>query len=228
MSECTITHLVSFYSALKDAHGLQHWWPSESAFETIIGAILAQSVSWTGAHKAVCALKDAGLLEPHLLFKAGPDTIAPLIRSSLYYNQKARKIMIFLSWFLDTCDGEISKMASLPCLTVREELLQLSGFGPETVDSILLYALEKPVFVADAYTRRIGSRQGWFSEDITYAGMQEFFMSRLPQDIPLYNDFHAQIVYLGNRICKKNPGCSSCPVRDHGIIQCRYAHNMNR
>ena len=225
MSERIETPLIAFYSALKDAHGLQHWWPAESAFETIIGAILAQNVSWTGAYKAVCALKEAGLMDPHLLFQAGEDTIAPLIRSSRYYNQKTGKIMVFLSWFLENCDGEISKMASLPCLKVRRELLNLTGFGPETVDSVLLYALDKPVFVVDAYTRRIGSRQGWFSEDITYAGMQEFFMDRLPSDVSLYNDFHAQIVYLGNRICKKNPNCSACPVRDTGIIQCRYAHN---
>ena len=222
MSNWTTADLIHFYTTLRDTHGLQHWWPADTAFETIIGAILAQNVSWKGAHQAVIALQEAGLMDAHVLFQAGQETIAPLIRSSRYYNQKARKIMTFLSWFLTTCDGSISKMASLPTSQVREELLNLSGFGPETVDSILLYALEKPVFVVDAYTRRIGARQGWFGDDASYDQMQEFFMDRLSPDVPLYNDLHAQIVYLGNKLCKKTPLCSICPVRNTGVAQCQY------
>lgn len=222
MSDWTTADLIQFYTTLRDAHGLQHWWPADTAFETIIGAILAQNVSWKGAHQAVIALQEAGLMDAHSLFQAGQDTIAPLIRSSRYYNQKARKIVTFLSWFLKTCDGDISKMASLPTSQVREELLNLSGFGPETVDSIQLYALEKPIFVVDAYTRRIGERQGWFGDHASYDQMQEFFMDRLSPDVPLYNDYHAQIVYLGNKLCKKTPSCSLCPVRDTGITRCQY------
>ncbi len=222
MRDWNTANLIQFYMTLRDAHGLQHWWPADTAFETIIGAILAQNVSWKGARQAVCALQEAGLMDADMLYQAGQDTIAPLIRSSRYYNQKARKIMTFLKWFLETCDGDVSRMASLPTDQVRKELLNLSGFGPETVDSILLYALEKPIFVVDAYTRRIGSRQGWFEDDASYDQMQEFFMNRLSPDVPLYNDYHAQIVYLGNKLCKKTPLCSLCPVRDTGIRQCQY------
>ncbi len=226
MSDWTGKDLLTFYTALHQAFGPRNWWPSDSAFETIIGAILAQNVSWNGAAQAVCALKERGLLDADALYKAGPQTIAPLIRSSRYYNQKAQRIITFVTWFLNACTGDIEQMKSLPCRDLRKELLNLSGFGPETVDSILLYALEKPIFVVDAYTRRIGMRQGWFSEDVSYSEMQTFFMKRLKKDTPLYNDFHAQIVHLGNKICKKIPHCSSCPVQNTPCMnQCQYAQN---
>ncbi len=229
MKEWTGPDLVKWYTALLNAFGPRNWWPADSAFETIIGAILAQNVSWNGAYQAACALKEAGLMDAHALIQAGPDTIAPLIRSSRYYNQKAQRIIIFLTWFFETCHGDISTMASWDLGHIRRELLHLSGFGPETVDSILLYALEKPVFVVDAYTRRIGYRQGWFHEHASYADMQQFFMDRVSPDIPLYNDFHAQIVYLGNAICKKTPRCTDCPVRKISRKhQCQYALNMGR
>ncbi|KAF5086343.1 endonuclease III domain-containing protein [Methanospirillum purgamenti] len=227
MRNWTGTDLISFYQVLHDTYGHQHWWPSDSAFETIIGAILAQNVSWNGAFQAVCALSEAHLLDPHSLYNAGPSLIAPLIRSSRYYNQKANKIMNFLEWFLSSCKGEIAKMMAIPTERARDELLTISGFGPETVDSILLYALEKPIFVVDAYTRRIGSRQGWFKQTATYAQMQEYFMDRLSPDVALYNDFHAQIVNLGNKVCKKNPLCDTCPVRiGSGLPGCIHGKNQ--
>ena len=215
--------LIRFYQRLNDVYGPQHWWPAKTPFETIIGAILAQNVSWTGAHNAVCQLRERGLMHPHALYEAGPEVIAPLIRSSRYYNQKSQKIHTFLRYFLTHYHGSVSRMVENPETQIREELISLRGFGPETVDSILLYALMKPVFVVDAYTRRMGSRIGWFDEAVTYEDMQDFFMSRLPRDVPLYNDFHAQIVYLGNHVCKKNPQCMSCPVREKKTFPgCRY------
>jgi len=189
----------------------------------MIGAILTQNVSWSGAHKAVILLKDAGLLDPETLVQTDKDQIVPLIRSSRYYNQKADRIRIFSRWFLDTYQGEIRLMENTDIAILRNQLLSLSGFGPETVDSILLYACNKPVFVVDAYTRRIGSRYGWYPESFSYHQIQQFFTDRLDPNPDLFNDFHAQIVYLGNKICKKNPDCTICPVRS--ISRTLFCHN---
>ena len=213
MSEIDEKYLLRFYTALLEAFGDQHWWPSDSPFETIIGAVLAQNVSWTGAHTAVQSLQKAGLMAPDALYKTEVATIASHIRSSRYYNQKAERIRTFLKWFITEYGGNIQNMGEVPAHTLRVQMLSLKGLGPETVDSILLYALDKPVFVVDAYTRRIGHRQGWFSDDEQYAKMQDFFMKRLDPDPGLFNDFHAQIVRLGNQICKTKPLCSNCPVR---------------
>jgi len=172
MTSWTGEDLLTFYQTLYRTYGSQNWWPADSAFETIIGAIFAQNVSWKGAHQAVCAFIDADPLEPQKLYTAVQDVIVTKIRSSRYYNQKARKVMTFLEWFLGSCNGDISRMAAKPADQVREELLILSGFGHETVDSMLFYALGKPVFVVDAYTKRVGSRHGWFPETILYDQMQ--------------------------------------------------------
>lgn len=213
MTDWTGTELISFYQNLYGSYGSQHWWPADTPFEAIIGAILAQNVSWSGAHKAVLALKEADLMETDALLNAGPEIIASYIHSSRYYNQKAKKILTFLTFFSSKYKGSLDKMAASPISSTRKELLDLNGFGQETVDSILLYALNKPIFVVDAYTRRVGFRQGWFEEKASYNTMQEFFMTRIPPDVLLYNDFHAQIVYLGNQVCKKTPLCRICPVR---------------
>ena len=170
-------NLIILYQKLRDTYGHQGWWPAEEWFEIIVGAILAQNVSWIGASKAVCALKRSGLLFPRSLLDAGTDTIADLIHSSRYYNQKTKKLLIFSEWFIKTYQGRESSICSQHTGELRRELLSLKGFGPETVDSILLYACKKPVFVVDAYTRRIGSRFGWFPEEITYEEMQNYFMN---------------------------------------------------
>lgn len=215
--------LNGFYQVLLKAYGHQGWWPAKSPFETMIGAILAQNVSWTGAHKAVTALKEAGMLSVSGLAAADTDQIAVLIRSSRYYNQKAERIKTFIDWFIREYNGNIPNMACRPIFELRDELLALKGFGPETVDSILLYACNMPVFVVDAYTRRIGDRQGWFSGTVPYAVMQNFFVSRLPPNTALFNDLHAQIVHLGNQVCRKKPDCSHCPVRDiRSVSRCAY------
>ena len=215
--------LSLFYSALLHNFGHQNWWPSDSDFETVIGAILAQNVSWNGAYNAITNIKKDGLLHPHPLSQADVKTIAPLIRSSRYYNQKAEKIVLFMEFFIDRFKGSMTVMAAEDLSLLRSELLALKGFGPETVDSILLYACHKPVFVVDAYTRRVGSRQGWYNETISYQQMQEFFTARLPEDVLLYNDFHAQIVRLCSTICKTSPGCDICPVRNISERICQFA-----
>lgn len=214
--------LLQFYTVLLESFGHQHWWPADTQVKTIIGAVLAQNVSWAGAHKAVQSLQDANLMTPDALYKTDAATIASHIRSSRYYNQKAERILAFIRWFMMEYDGSIENMGTVPTETLRDQMLSLRGFGPETVDSILLYALERPIFVVDAYTRRIGYRQGWFSEDEPYARMQEFFMNRLSPDTRLFNDFHAQIVRLGNQVCKTKPLCSICPVRVVQDSPCLY------
>ncbi|MDD1728381.1 MAG: endonuclease III domain-containing protein [Methanospirillum sp.] len=212
-SEITRDDLLTYYQELHDAYGHQGWWPSEGWFETIVGAVLAQNVSWTGASQAVSTLKKSGLLDPEALLLLGPDTLAPLIRSSRYYNQKAVRLLVFAEFFMTRYRGDISLMKQEETGLLREMLLELKGFGPETVDSILLYACEKPVFVVDAYTRRIGSRIGWFPVDASYELMQNFFTTRLFPDPDLFNDYHAQLVYLGTSICRTKPVCESCPIR---------------
>ena len=222
-SEITRDDLLKYYQVLHDAFGHQGWWPSKGWFETIVGAVLAQNVSWTCASRAVSSLKESGLLDPEELLLHGSETVAPLIRSSRYYNQKADRLLVFTEFFMTRYQGDISLMKHEDTGLLREIMLALKGFGPETVDSILLYACEKPVFVVDAYTRRIGSRIGWFPVDTSYELMQEFFMARLPPDPDLFNDYHAQMVYLGSSICRTKPVCNSCPLREMpGDLRCQF------
>jgi endonuclease III related protein len=215
--------LLTYYHFLYTSFGDQGWWPSSGWFETIIGAVLAQNVSWDGASQAVSSLKEAGLLDPEKILQSSQEVIAPLIRSSRYYNQKAERILIFVRFFADRYGSDSVRMNQEETGILRSLLLNLKGFGPETVDSILLYACEKPVFVVDAYTRRIGSRIGLFKTDASYQQMQDFFMVRLNPDMTLLNDYHAQIVHLGNTICRTRPFCKSCPLRKmDGRLQCTY------
>ena len=185
----------------------------DTSFEAIIGAILAQNVSWRNARKAVDNLKDAGLLDPEKLYSARVEEIAPLIRPSRFYNMKAVKIKNFMQFFKDEYDLDLDAMAREDTGVLREKLLGVKGLGKETVDSILLYACYKPVFVVDAYTKRIFVRYGLIGPDADYDEIQAFFMANLPNDVPLYNDFHAQIVHLGNAVCKTTPDCGGCPIR---------------
>ncbi|WP_319578233.1 endonuclease III domain-containing protein [uncultured Methanospirillum sp.] len=221
--EITGEDLLTYYNALLTSFGNRGWWPADGWFETIVGAILTQNVSWTGASQAVQALKDAGLLDPNQILTTSKEIIAPLIRSSRYYNQKAERLQVFARFFVVQYNSDRTLMDRHDTGTIRSLLLDLKGFGPETVDSILLYACEKPIFVVDAYTKRIGSRIGWFAADASYQQMQEFFTTRLKPDTALFNDFHAQIVYLGNVVCKTRPLCSSCPLmKIDDRLRCRY------
>ncbi|PWR73791.1 endonuclease III domain-containing protein [Methanospirillum lacunae] len=231
--EVTGEDLCVYYQTLRSSFGERGWWPAEGWFETIVGAVLAQNVSWNGASQAVQALKDEGLLNPKQILSSPQEIIAAHIKSSRYYNQKAERLQIFARFFLDQYNGDIDRMNREDTNTLRRLLLDLKGFGPETVDSILLYACNKPIFVVDAYTRRIGSRIGWFTRDESYQQMQDYFTSRLKPDSALFNDFHAQIVYLGNSICKTRPQCNSCPLRDmDDRLRCRYIitddHNIQK
>ncbi|BBL68447.1 endonuclease III domain-containing protein [Methanoculleus chikugoensis] len=209
------------YDALFAAFGHQHWWPARTPFEAMIGAILAQNVSWTNAARAVRNLEDAGMLDPHLLAAADTAAIACLIVPSRYYNQKAERIREFSAVYVAEFGADPAAMAAVETGELRERLLALRGFGKETADTILLYACEKPVFVVDAYTRRIFSRYGLLPEGASYDQTQQFFAENLESDAELFNDYHAQIVRLGSTICKKSPLCDRCPIREvRGPLRC--------
>jgi endonuclease-3 related protein len=219
-------NLLLIYDGLLSKYNNQKWWPGETPFEVIIGAILTQSVSWTNVEKAIKNLKEEGILEPDSFHKKEVSEIAPLIKSSLYYNEKAKKIKNFINFFFDEYDGSIKKMSDEDIIILRQKLLKIKGLGEETVDSILLYACDKPIFVVDAYTKRIFSRFGFFKETTSYKDIQLFFMGNLPRNIKLYNDYHAQIVHLGKNICKNLPKCNLCPIRElNDTMKCQYADN---
>jgi len=213
--------LTLIYNALLAAFGHQHWWPAETPFEAMIGAILAQNVSWTNAAQAVASLEDAGMLDPDLLAAADAGDIARLIVPSRFYNQKAERIREFARVYAAEFRADPAAMAAVETGALRERLLALRGLGKETVDTILLYACGKPVFVVDAYTRRIFSRYGLLPEGASYDRTQRLFAENLDPDVTLFNDYHAQIVRLGKTVCKKSPLCDRCPIRViGGTLRC--------
>ena len=179
----------------------------------MVGAILTQNTSWSNVEKAINNLKKEDLLEPWKLYRINQDELARLIRPSGYYNIKARRLKSFITFFVEEYNGSEKKMFSDDSEELRRKLLKIKGIGPETADSILLYAGNKPFFVVDAYTKRIFSRHKLISKDATYYQIQEFFVQNLDRDIKLFNEFHAQIVMLGKTICtSRNPACSKCPI----------------
>ena len=209
--------LLAIFRRLYKHFGPLRWWPAETPFEIMVGAILTQNTAWTNVEKAIAGLKGAGLLEPEALLAADPDLVRRLIRPSGYYNQKTERILDFARFLLDKPGrGSIAALAREDTAALRRRLLALRGIGPETADSILLYALGHPVFVIDAYTRRIFSRLGLISPAAGYGEIQEYFTRRLPADRKLYNEFHAQIVYLGKDYCRRRPRCEACPLSPLG------------
>lgn len=201
------------YGALYDTYGPQGWWPGDTRFEVITGAILTQNTAWVNVEKAIKNLRKARLLNPAAMNKASVDTLAFFIRPAGYYNIKAKRLKNFLSLLFSGYGGSLSRMARTPTDALRRELLDVNGIGPETCDSILLYAFSKPVFVVDAYTKRIFSRHGFFDEDSDYHAVQDYFMKRLPRDARLFNEFHALIVKLGKECCKTRRRCAACGLR---------------
>ncbi len=203
--------LLKTYSLLYKHFGPQRWWPGETPFEVMIGAILTQSASWSNVEKAIANLKRAKVLSPKALDKIKTAKLQKLIRPSGYFRAKAKKVKAFVKFFLTEYDGRIGKMREGGGEALREKLLGVYGIGPETADSILLYALQKPTFVVDAYTKRIGQRLGLFKFD-KYDEIKEYFESGLPRKRKLYNEYHALIVALGKYHCKPKPVCEGCPL----------------
>ena len=204
--------LLNMFSLMENHYGPTHWWPGDTPFEIAIGAILTQNTAWTNVEKAIEKLKQEQLLHPKKMLSAPVEKLEEAIRSSGYFRQKAKRLRIFCDYLVTHYGGSVKRMAKRPLATLREELLALNGIGPETADDILLYACEKPVFVVDAYTRRILSRHQLVPETIGYHDLQLLFHDNLPADIPLFKEFHGLIVYIGKDFCRREPRCDQCPL----------------
>ena len=205
---------MDIYDRLYAANGPQHWWPGDSAFEIIAGAILTQSAAWGNVEQALDNLKAAGALCPEGIAAMTEGKLAELIRPSGYFNAKARKLKAFVSVLSSRFEGDLQLLLSLPTAELRTLLLATYGIGPETADSILLYAAGRPVFVVDAYTRRMFSRLGLGPEVKTYDAWQTLFSESLPVDAAMFNEYHALIVRHGKQVCRKRPLCHACPLSE--------------
>ena len=203
--------LLDVYRRLLRSRGPAGWWPGEGPFEVCVGAILVQNTAWANAEKALGALRRRGLLSFGRLRALAAGRLAPLIRASGTYNVKARRLSALLA-FLDDFGGRPERMASEDPWALRKRLLSGPGVGRETADSILLYAAGLPVFVVDAYTRRVFTRLGVLRGDEAYDDIQALFMAHLPRKAALYNEYHAQIVLLAKDICRPKPFCEACPL----------------
>ena len=204
--------LLEIYEILFKRFGPQHWWPGESRLEIIVGAILTQNTNWKNVEKAITNLKQAGLLDLEALHKIPAEELAQHIRPAGYYNLKALRLKAFFTWLHTNYDGHLEALLQLPAESLREELLSVYGIGPETADSILLYGLDKPVFVVDAYTARITARHGLITPPFGYDELRGLFESSLPRDVQLFNEFHALLVRLGKDFCRPKPLCRGCPL----------------
>ncbi|MEN6407749.1 MAG: endonuclease III domain-containing protein [Thermoguttaceae bacterium] len=205
--------LNAVYRRLLETFGPQHWWPGESPFEVIVGAVLTQNTSWTNVERAIRNLREADVLELRALADVPVEELEELIRPAGYFHVKARRLRSLLDFLMDRYQGSLTKMFATPLPELREQLLAVHGIGPETADSILLYAGELPSFVVDAYTHRVFSRHGWIGFDADYLQIQDYVQTELPQEVPMYNEFHALLVRLGKDFCRKSsPKCEACPL----------------
>jgi endonuclease-3 related protein len=206
--------LKDVYERLFKAYGPQHWWPASERFEVIAGAILTQSTAWTNVVKALTNLKAAGKLSPEGLRNLSEAELAGLIRPCGYYNVKARRLKACADWLGKRYSDDLDQLFNNDIKSVRTQLLNIYGIGEETADSIILYAGNKPVFVIDAYTRRIVDRLGLTPGDKSYGGYQALFTSTLPSDTELFNEYHALLVRHGKEACRKRPLCHRCCLRE--------------
>jgi endonuclease-3 related protein len=221
--------LAEIYRRLYAHFGPQHWWPHHAgAFEVIVGAILTQNTAWTNVEKAIANLRRARLLNPSVLHSVSVVRLARLIRPSGYFNLKAKKLHAFTRFLFAQHRGKLSHLFKQETAVLREELLGVYGIGPETADSIVLYAARQPIFVIDAYTRRVFARLGLADENATYDALQSLFMAHLPHDEQMFNEYHALIVALGKHICRKRePKCTECPLAGVCVTGKRSWTRMN-
>ena len=204
---------LQYFEALHAALGPQSWWPARTPFEVIVGAILTQNTSWTNVERAIGKLRAAKLLTPRAIVRAPTARLARLIRSSGYFRQKAKKLKAFVRFLQENHGGSLARMFRTPTAELRAKLLGVHGIGPETADSILLYAGKHAVFVVDAYTRRILERHGHAASHESYESIQEGFHGSLPRKATLFNEYHALIVRAGKDWCRANsPRCERCPL----------------
>jgi len=213
--------LLGIYRCLYAAYGPQHWWPGETPFEVVVGAILTQSAAWANVEKAIANLKAAGALSPEGLARLSEGKLARLVYPTGYFNAnypagyfnaKARKLKALVALLFQRFDGELERLLAAPVDELRPLLLATHGIGPETADSILLYAAGRPVFVIDAYTRRLFSRLGVAPRHDTYDAWRVLFTENLEADAALFNEYHALIVRHGKGVCRREPRCDVCPL----------------
>ena len=205
----------AIFQAMLDHFGPQNWWPGDTPFEVAVGAILTQNTNWKNVERAIDNLKRHGLLEPHALHTLSVQELAELIRPAGYFRLKAGRLKNFVAWLVARYGGSMEAMAQESLDPLREELLAIKGIGPETADSILLYAAAKHTFVVDAYTHRVAVRHGWMEAEAGYHELKEYFESSLPHDSDRLGEMHAQLVQVGKHYCHKSePKCSECPLRE--------------
>ena len=202
--------IMAVYRRLHAAHGPQHWWPGDSPFEIMVGAVLTQNTAWTNVEKAIANLKAAKALSPEVIAATPHRRLAAWLKPSGYFNIKAQRLHAFCVWLIRK--GGTKRIARLPTAVLRAELLQVHGIGPETADDILLYAFHRPVFVIDAYTRRLFQRLGHIQGDEGYETLRSLFEKSLATDTQLFNEYHALIVAHAKDVCRKRPLCSACKL----------------
>lgn len=201
------------YQQLRRRYGPQHWWPAESTFEVMLGAVLTQNTAWVNVERAIENLKQASALTPQAIVNANHNRLAKWLKPSGYFNVKAKRLRNFCSWYINA--GEYASLKYLKTIQLRERLLEINGIGPETADDILLYAFNRKVFVIDAYTKRIFSRIGIIKKEIDYESLRELFEHRLGiESVKMFNEYHALIVLHGKDVCKKRPRCNECCLSD--------------
>ncbi len=205
--------LDEYFHSLFTVLGPQHWWPGRTAFEVVVGAILTQNTAWRNVEAAIGNLRRERLLSSAAIEAVPLRRLERLVRPSGYFRQKARKLKAFCAFLRNQYRGSLKRMFAAPTTVLREQLLGIWGIGPETADSILLYAGEHPVFVVDAYTKRLLARHGWADETQTYEDVRWMFERQFPGETKRFNEFHALIVQAGKRFCRKSePNCSECPL----------------
>lgn len=206
--------LTEIHDRLYAAYGPQKWWPGETPFEVLVGAVLVQNTAWRNVERALANLREQGLMTPRKLYALAPEDLAEHIRSAGYFRLKAQRLRNLLKLIVERYDGSLAALFDQGVESLRRELLTVNGIGPETADSIVLYAAGLPSFVVDTYTHRILSRHGWIEPEADYHRLKEHFESQLPVDVPLYNEFHALLVRVGNHHCRKTPNCEGCPLAE--------------
>jgi len=203
----------AFFPALLEAYGPQGWWPAETPFEVVIGAILTQNTNWKNVERAIANLKREGLLDAATLEAVGDERLAEVIRPAGYYRLKARRLKNFIRLLTGEFGGDLETLFALRTAALREKVLGVTGIGPETADSIVLYAAHRPVFVVDAYTARILYRHGLIEGDATYEDIQLLIQGALAEEVALFQEYHALVVEVGKRRCKRRaPECPGCPL----------------
>lgn len=214
--------ILLLYRKLLDHFGPQNWWPADSPFEVVVGAVLTQNTAWTNVEQAISNLKKADVLTPYKLADVPINQLEELIKPSGFFRQKAKRLQNLSSHLVRDWQNCLSSFCSGSLEEARERLLARPGIGPETADSILLYAVDRPSFVVDAYTRRIFERIGLLLGNERYDDVRQLFMQSLPENVALYNEYHAQIVHLAKTCCRKQkPLCRECPVREF----CNFAQS---